>query len=134
MIFDKAHLKSLFEISHIRFQKLLHLSQHGSITALITILFGKIINYYTFNLNFNEHYVTILVKTILEIIFIIIAVYYINKIAKIIPFLFRYTKSYKPFRQSSDGENLMGIPITIAIVFSVALKKTQDKLEYLIFN
>ena len=43
MIFDKAHLKSLFEISHIRVQKLLHLSQHGSITALITILFGKII-------------------------------------------------------------------------------------------
>ena len=123
MIFDIAHLKSLFEISHTRFQNY-YIFLNGSITALITILFGKIINY-TFNLNLNEHYVTILVKTIIEIIFIIISVYYINKIAKIIPFLFRYTKSYKPFRQSSDGENLIGIPVTIAIVFSVALKKTK---------
>tara|TARA_B110000046_G_C13023103_1_gene412322 strand:- start:1943 stop:2347 length:405 start_codon:yes stop_codon:yes gene_type:complete len=134
MIFDITHLKSLFEISHIRFQKLLHLSQHGSITALITILFGKIINKYTFELNFNEQYFTILVKTIIEIIFIIISIYYINKITKIVPFLFKYTKNYKPFHHSKDGENLIGIPVSIAIVFSVALKKTKDKLNYLIFN
>lgn len=134
MFLDINHLKSLFEISHIRFQKLLHLSQHGSITALITILFGKIINKYTFDLNFNEQYFTILVKTIIEIIFIVISVYYINKITKILPFFFKYTKNYKSFHRSKDGENLIGIPVTIAIVFSVALKKTQDKLTYLIFN
>ena len=132
-MFDKR-IKSLFEISHIRIQKLLHLGQHGSITTLISIIFGKILNKYTFELNSNEPYYLTLIKTILETTLIIISIYYINKISKTIPFIFKYTKNYNPVRKSTDGENLIGIPVAIGLVFSVALKKTKDKLSYLVFN
>ena len=133
MIFNKR-IKSLFEISDIRVQKLLHLGQHGSITTLISIFFGKILNKYTFKLNSNESYYSTLIKTILEVTLIIISIYYINKISKTIPFIFKYTKSYNPFHKSRDGENLIGIPVAIGLVFSVALKNTKDKLNYLVFN
>lgn len=133
MTFNKR-IKSLFEFSNIRIQKLLHLAQHGSITTLISIFFGKILNKYTFELNSNEAYYSILIKTILEITLIIISIYYINKITKAIPFIFRYTKTYNPFHKSKDGENLIGIPVACALVLSVALKNTKDKLSYLVFN
>tara|TARA_B100000900_G_scaffold413554_1_gene437840 strand:- start:139 stop:579 length:441 start_codon:yes stop_codon:yes gene_type:complete len=123
-------LKSLLEISHIRFQKILEMSQEGVIAVIFSLILATIFNKFSFDLNVSEDVKIVFLKICIEIILLIVLFYYLRKVLYIFPFLFHYTKEYIPSRPSSDGEGLIGKTVSIAIVFGTLLEKLKKKIKY----
>lgn len=123
-------IKSLLEFNHIRVQKLLEMSQDTLVTFLVSLLAATLFNKMSFNLNISEENSITFAKLLIELIFLIIVLYYVRKIIMTVPFFFRYTKNYIPGRPSSDGEGLMGKVVTMAIVFGTILVKLKEKIKH----
>ena len=123
-------IKSLLEFNHIRVQKLLEMSQDTLVTFLVSLLAATLFNKMSFNLNISEENSITFAKLLIELIFLIIVLYYVRKIIMTVPFFFRYTKNYIPGRPSSDGEGLMGKVVTMAIVFGSILVKLKEKIKH----
>ena len=124
-------LKSVFEISNIRFQKILEMSQDTLVTFIFSFLVAIKFNKYSFKYNENDKKTIILTKLLIELVVLIIILYYLRKIIMVVPFLFKYTKNYIPSRPSSDGEGLLGKVVTMAIVFSTILTNLKKKISSL---
>ena len=123
-------LGSIFEISFIRLQKILHMGQISFMGLILSITSAPIINKYAFELNKDEETYIIFLKLALEMVILVIVLYYIRKITKLIPFLFQFTKDYNPVRKSSDGESLVGNTVAMAIVYANFLTKLKDKIKF----
>jgi len=124
-------LRSVFEINHIRLQKIMEMSQDTIVAFIVSLMAATFFNKYSFNFNLNEDNPTILAKTLVEFVILIIVLYYVRKLISVIPFLFKYTTNYIPGRPSSDGEGLLGKVVTVAIVFSTILVKLKAKIKHL---
>ena len=124
-------LKSLFEFNHIRLQKIMEMSQDTIVAFIVSLMAATFFNKYSFNFNINEDNPTIVTKTLVEFVILVILLYYVRKIISIIPFLFKYTTKYIPGRPSTDGEGLLGKVVTMAIVFSTILVKLKAKIKHL---
>lgn len=124
------NLMSLTEISHIRFQKILQMAQGVLVVSVLALVMGSLINKYSFPLNVNDPTIIIFLKSMFEILVVVIFIYYIRKFTMLIPFLFKYTKDYNPYHVSKDGESLIGKTIAFAVIFSTLITKTKKKLSY----
>ena len=124
------NLMSLTEISHIRFQKILQMAQGVLVVSVLALVLGSLINKYSFPLNVNDPTIIIFLKSMFEILVVVIFIYYIRKFTMLIPFLFKYTKDYNPYHVSKDGESLIGKTIAFAVIFSTLITKTKKKLSY----
>ena len=124
-------LKSVFEFNHIRLQKIMEMSQDTIVAFIVSLMAATFFNKYSFNFNINEDNPTILAKTLIEFIILIIVLYYIRKVISIVPFLFKYTTKYIPGRPSTDGEGLLGKVVTVAIVFSTIVVKLKAKIKHI---
>jgi len=119
------------KLDEIRIQKLLHMSQITFFGLFISLLIAPYFNKYSFNLNKNDGILIIFLKTSLELIMLVILLYYIRKLTKIPPLIFKFSKKYNEFHKSSDGENLVGNTIAMAIVFMNFVGKMKEKIIYL---
>ena len=126
----KDLVSNLLEFNHIRIQKLLHMSQNAVITAIFSFMVGISIDK-LFDIKEKESNNELVLKGLIQLIIIIIGVYYLRKLTKFIPFLLRFTESYNPFHKSKDGENLMGSTIAIVIFFVSTQKNLQERIEIL---
>lgn len=126
-----SRIKSVLEFNHIRAQKLLEMSQDTIVTFIISLIAATLFNKMSFNLNISEENSITFAKLLIELIFLIILLYYVRKIIMVVPFFFRYTKKYIPGRPSSDGEGLMGKVVTMAIVFGTILVKLKEKIKHI---
>lgn len=124
-------LKSVFEFNHIRLQKIMEMSQDTIVAFIFSLMAATFFNKYSFNFNINEDNPTILAKTLIEFIILIIVLYYLRKVISIVPFLFKYTTKYIPGRPSTDGEGLLGKVVTVAIVFSTIVVKLKAKIKHI---
>ena len=124
-------LKSVFEFNHIRLQKIMEMSQDTIVAFIVSLMAATFFNKYSFNFNINEDNPTILAKTLIEFIILIIVLYYLRKVISIVPFLFKYTTKYIPGRPSTDGEGLLGKVVTVAIVFSTIVVKLKAKIKHI---
>jgi hypothetical protein len=120
----KDLMGSLTEVSMIRFQKILHMSQDAVITSVFCFFAGLGIDN-LFDGKTNENLLVASLKGMLQLIVVIVAVYYIRKLTKFIPFLLRITKEYNPFHKSKDGEGLVGATIAMGLL----LMSTQTNLK-----
>ena len=120
----KDLLGSLTEVSMIRFQKILHMSQDAVITSIFCFFAGLGIDNF-FDGKEKEDILTASLKGMVQLIVVIVAVYYIRKLTKFIPFLLRITKEYNPFHKSKDGEGLVGATIAMGLL----LMSTQTNLK-----
>ena len=71
-------------------------------------------------------------KIFLHLIFLTIVIYYSRKLTKFIPFLLRFTKSYKPFHRSRDGESLIGSAIALSLMIMITQRNLKDRLKIVI--
>lgn len=124
-------LNSIFEISTIRLQKILHMAQIAFFGLLLSITSAPLLNKYSFVLKEKEETYKIFLKLSFEMIILVIILYYIRKITKMIPFLFHFSKEYNPIRKSSDGESLVGNTVAMAIVYANFLTKLKDKIKFI---
>lgn len=120
----KDLMGSLTEVSMIRLQKILHMSQDAVITSVFCFFAGLGIDN-LFDGKTNENLLVASLKGMLQLIVVIVAVYYIRKLTKFIPFLLRITKEYNPFHKSKDGEGLVGATIAMGLL----LMSTQTNLK-----
>ena len=109
------NFQKLIDFDSIRIMKLLELCQYSIISVFPAIIIGEAINKlfidYSEKYNKNSNISTkdnikIILVVFLNLCFYVIAIFYINKLVKIIPFLFHFNDKYIP---SIKGENTMGI-------------------------
>ena len=127
----KELLENFFKFNMIRFQKILHMSQDGLITAILCFYIGiKIDNF--FNNSGYEGLNEIIFKACSQIIFIIISVYYIRKLTRFIPFLLRMTNIYNPFHKSTDGEGLIGASIAMGLLLISTQSNMKNRIKKIV--
>ena len=119
----KYYLKSIFQLDSIRIHKFLHMAQDAIITIFfcffIAIHLNKFLDVEKDEKDENiESVLTSYVKLIIHILLIILALYYVRKITKLIPFIFNFDKNYNPFHKSKDGESLIGNTTAVALIFA----------------
>ena len=120
----KDLIKSLFQFDLVRLSKLLHMAENATITAIFSFFAGFGINK-LFDPKGEEEILEVVMKGLLQMITIIITVYYVRKLTKFIPFFLRLTSKYDPFHKSSDGEGMVGA----AIAMSLLLMSTQTNMR-----
>lgn len=129
--YDKL-ITSLLATDSIRFQKLLHMSQNALLTAVFCFFVGIYFNdlFHTDDEIEETEYET-LIKGFGQLILIIIVCYYLRKLVKFIPFMFRYTETYNPFHKSKDGESLVGAALATSLMIwstQLNMKKRLSKM------
>ena len=130
----KEEIDSLFEISHIRVQKILHMFQNAVLTIIISSYVGGFINKPFPGLRPNQSHASIILEVSLQIMAVIFSIYYIRKTTRLVPFLFNYHSSYDPYHTSKDGEGLIGATIAYALAFFSTQTKIKDKIRYISEN
>jgi hypothetical protein len=121
----------LFEFGHIRIEKFLDMSQSAVEVGFFSLIIASIFNKFSFALEVNDPKIVIFVKMLIEMIIIIILIYYIRKVTNIIPFMFHYTDKYKVDWKSKDGETKIGTTVAFALIFLTLVTKTKEKITYL---
>jgi hypothetical protein len=127
----KDLMGSLTEVSMIRFQKILHMSQDAVITSVFCFFAGLGIDN-LFDGADKEDILTTSMKGMLQLIVVIVAVYYIRKLTKFIPFLLRITKEYNPFHKSKDGEGLVGATIAMGLLLMSTQTNLKKRIKHLV--
>ena len=126
----KELFSSLFEFNVIRIQKLLHMAQNAVITAIFCFFIGVNINNF-FHIKDEETILELSIYGLMQMIIIIISVYYIRKLTRFIPFVFRFTKSYDPFHKSHDGEALVGSSIAMGLLLMTTQLNMRGRINKL---
>ena len=130
--------KRLFRFDSIRLFKLLEICYYSIIAFILTLITIGIFeddSIFPFFLIDNPEekeysYINLLSITLFDIAFIVIIIYYLTKILKCIPFLFKYfNKKYKP---SFKNEMNTGINIGIGMILYYSLHSLDKKIKKLI--
>lgn len=119
-------MESLFRFDSIRISKLLEVSQYAIIASLIGLLFGGLLNKIFPKYDEDKPIYHLLLEISLQMIAIVISIYYITKFVNNIPFLFHYDKNYIP---SKKGEAARGVTIGLSIIFIGSQYFFMNKLE-----
>jgi len=116
----KMRLASLFQFDEIRVMQIMENIQYGLIYFLLGFAFGTLIDSAFPQFDEKVPVENTVIQVILQAVAVIIAVFYIKKIAKLIPFMFvlnwdldgdGHVNTYKPYRAMEYNGN-----ITIGLV------------------
>ena len=121
----KKLIPNILEFDVIRIQKLLHMAQDAVITGIFCFFIGMGLN----NLlpsHEHENIGITGVMVMLELIIIVLSIYYIRKLTELIPFFLRFTNNYNPFHKSSKGVGLIGTTIAMGL-FLMATQSNMKK-------
>ena len=123
--------KSFFQFDMIRLCKLLHMAENAVITATFCFFAGYYINTF-FEANGEEVVSEVALKGLLQMVVIILTVYYVRKLTKFIPFFLRLTPKYNPFHKSKDGEGLVGATIAMGLLLMSTQTNMRERIKKLI--
>ena len=126
----KDNFERLIRFDTIRISKLLEMIQYAVIVFILAFFIGSATDS-LFPLPKPEEKISDfdLYKDIfLQLCLIVISVYYITKIAQVIPFFFSLSDKYIP---SAKDENMKGAGIALAIIFVGVQKNFQGRIELL---
>ncbi len=123
-------ISNIFEFDLIRLQKLLHMSQDAVITAVFCFFAGIGVNS-VFKIDENEAIWMTATMACLQMVIVIISVYYIRKLTRLIPFFLRFTESYNPFHKSKDGEGLVGAAIAMGLLLMSTQTNMKERIKKL---
>ncbi len=127
---NKTEFNKLLRFDSIRFLKLLEILQNSVLGFMLGLVFGGMIDKYSFDLDKNKSTSQILFEVILQVTLFTIGSYYIKKMVNSINFCCGFfNKKYKP---SLHLESSTGITIGLAYVFSATQFKLHKKIKYLI--
>lgn len=129
--FEKR-FKSIVEISPIRLQKLLHMSQDAIFIAALGLIIGRRLNNLFPKLDKNKKKSMLILESLLHILCMLVVIYYLIKIVNFVPFLFSFG-DYSLTHRSKDGENSirMASTVVIALVFNATQTNLKEKILFL---
>lgn len=125
-----SNFERLIRFDTIRISKLLEMIQYAVIVFILAFLIGSATDS-LFPLPKPEEKISdfdLYKDLFLQLCLIVISVYYITKIAQVIPFLFSLSDKYIP---SAKDENMKGAGIALAIIFVGVQKNFQGRIELL---
>lgn len=122
----KLRFKKLISMDHVRRYKLLEIIQYAFLYAIVTIPMTVFIENLFSDANPNESWWKIFLEVILQLIVIAIVVFYIQKIVKIVPFIFGNGTEYNKYRTFEYNGT-----ITIGLIFVGTQTNLIDKIEIL---
>lgn len=125
----KKQLNSLLKFDSIRILKLLEMIQYSIIGFILTLFFGNIINdifFFKYDIQKLTNF-ELLYNVLIELIIIVILLYYIRKIVLLIPFLFLFlNKKYIP---SKKNEASIGYIVGIGFILNNTINRLTLKIE-----
>jgi hypothetical protein len=133
-----ANIDNLLRFDKIRLFKLLEISYYAIISLMLTATITSVLVDDDLNPHFfksydyeNTNIVQLFMDILIDLVALVIYLYYLHKILKCIPFIFNeLNKNYVP---SMKGENIVGIGLGSAIILYPFLKHPlSDKVESLI--
>lgn len=125
------NLKTLFKFDKIRLCKLLEMSQYCIIGFTFTLIIGNFLNIYVLSDDDlrNQSSLYLFFNIMIELIIIVIILYYIKKLVNCFPYMFSFiNKKYIP---SFKNESNNGYIIGSSIILMITLTNLDDKLNEL---
>ena len=126
----KDLLTNIFEFDAVRINKLLHMGQDAVITAIMCFFIGIGING-LYPISENEKVGMTIVLGCMQMVVVIIGVYYVRKLTRLIPFFLRFSSKYNPFHKSKDGEGLVGATIAMGLLLMSTQSNMKDRIKKL---
>ena len=93
----KDRLNKLIAIDKIRLAKIMELVQYTIISCIFCIILGICFNKIFFKYNENYNIVIQVIQVIVQLVICSIAIFYIKKIVKLIPLIYKYPDNYVPY-------------------------------------
>lgn len=126
--FHNENFQRLIRFDRVRISKLLEIIQHGIIVFVLSFYIGSAIDKYFQKADDSWSNQDLILSLLAQFSILMIAVYYIRKIAEVIPFFFSLTKEYV---SNKKGEVLTGYAVATAIIFVGVQKNFLSKIEIL---
>ncbi len=126
----KDLIPNIFEYDAIRINKLLHMAQDAVITAIFCFFVGIGINE-LYPIPEDEKLGITVTMACVQMVTVIIGVYYIRKLTRLIPFFLRFSSKYNPFHKSKDGEGLVGAAIAMGLLLMSTQSNMKDRIKKL---
>ena len=126
----KELIPNIFEHDAIRINKLLHMAQDAIITAVFCFFVGIGINK-LYPIPEDEKVAITVTMGCMQMVTVIIGVYYIRKLTRLIPFFLRFSSKYDPFHKSKDGEGLVGAAIAMGLLLMSTQSNMKDRIKKL---
>jgi len=118
----------------IVFFKFLEIFQFSAISFILSLYLTNIANDIIFDFIYNMFYkktlINLLIISILYIFILSIIFYFINKLLKKIPFIFKNVSKKYGYIESLKDENMIGISLGLSFIYFT----NHDKLNNLIDN
>lgn len=118
----------------IVFFKFLEIFQFSAISFILSLYLTNIANDIIFDFIYNMFYkktlINLLIISILYIFILSIIFYFINKLLKKIPFIFKNVSKKYGYIESLKDENMIGISLGLSFIYFT----NHDKLNNLINN
>jgi nitrate reductase gamma subunit len=115
----REKFSDLFDFSLDRLQKVIEIGQYAAIYFLLGLFFGllseRIFQKETRDTATQRSTIGLLLLTITQMAFDVIMIYYIHKIASLVPFAFKVTPNYI---SNFKGEAVAGGAVALAVTFS----------------
>jgi hypothetical protein len=126
----KDLIPNILEYDAIRINKLLHMAQDAVITAVFCFFVGIGINE-LYPIPEDEKVSITVTMACMQMVTVIIGVYYIRKLTRLIPFFLRFSSKYNPFHKSKDGEGLVGAAIAMGLLLMSTQSNMKDRIKKL---
>jgi hypothetical protein len=121
-----AHKEPIFKMDSIQLLKLAELTQYTIIYTLLILPVGKFLDHIFPKVDKTKSKFRLLLEILLQMIIIVITMYYIRRIVKRIPFIL-YNEEYK----SGEVTEVYG-ELTIAFVYVITQTNIFKKIEFLL--
>ena len=127
--FDEK-IKNIFTFDTVRIQKLLEICQHMISALAVGFFLGYLIDHMfpPFVEDENKATSKLIIEVVGQSVVLAITTYYVKKIMRLIPFLFKFTKNYTP---SLKGEGMYGINIGLGLLYVTNQTNYRAKLTEL---
>tara|TARA_B100001248_G_C27018652_1_gene290941 strand:+ start:96 stop:509 length:414 start_codon:yes stop_codon:yes gene_type:complete len=125
------NLQTLFRFDKIRICKILEMSQYCIIGFTLTLIIGNFLNIYILSDDDlrNKSSLYLFFNIMIELIIIVIILYYIKKLINCFPYMFSFiSKKYIP---SFKNESNNGYIIGSSIILMITLTNLDNKLNEL---
>ena len=126
----KKLIPSILEFNMVRINKLLHMAQDAVITAVFCFFVGIGINT-LYPIEEDEKVAITVTMACMQMVTVILGVYYIRKLTRLIPFFLRFSSKYDPFHTSKDGEGLVGAAIAMGLLLMSTQSNMKDRIKKL---
>ena len=121
-------LAKVFRINNIKIQKLLEISQYVFISYWLGNICGAALDAASPELDENKPLWRLFIEVSLHLIILTLIVYFVKRIADLIPFCCKYSSNYV---SGKFGENTTGLIMGAGLIFTITQTKLKAKMVYL---